>query len=207
MNYPAQLTTIDEFSEYSFKEKGSLFIGQVVYCEAEEKVGEILASVKKKYRDATHHCYAYKLLCGNYKYSDDGEPGGTAGIRIFNAIEHFGIVNIFLVVIRYYGGTKLGAGPLGKAYYKAAFEVLKQSRVVRKTLYDLIIIESDFEQMSNIHRVISNHSALITNTKYSQDVTFECLIKPSDLESISRQLIDISKGTIKISPSKAKHYK
>jgi uncharacterized YigZ family protein len=207
MNYPDELITIDEFSEFSFKEKGSSFTGQVFHCESDDEAISLLASIKKKYYDATHHCFAYKLLSGTFRYSDDGEPKGTAGIRIFNAIEHFNLLNIFVVVIRYYGGTKLGIGPLGKAYHSAASEVLNNSKKIKKFLYQIVKIESDFEHISYVHRILSSHNATIASTQFGEKANFECLIKPNEIQFIANQLTDLSKGGISVNSTKAKYYK
>lgn len=135
MNYPEKILTVDNFAEVTYKEKSSVFIGQVCHCEIENEAANILKSIKKKYYDATHHCYAYKLITEQFKYSDDGEPNGTAGIRILNAIEHFNLINVIVVITRYYGGTKLGVGPLGKAYYTSAHDVLEEAKKVGKSSF------------------------------------------------------------------------
>jgi len=207
MNYPDELITIDEFSEFSFKEKGSTFTGQAFHCGSDDDASSLLAAIKKKYYDATHHCFAYKLLSGTSRYSDDGEPNGVAGVRIFNAIEHFNLLNILVVVIRYYGGTKLGIGPLGKAYHSAASEVLNNSKKIKKTLYQIVNIESDFEHISHVHRILSSHNATIASTEYGEQANFECLIKPQEIDFIINELTDLSKGDISINPTEAKNYK
>ena len=96
MGFPEQIVTIDKFKEFSSKEKGSIFIGQVYHCETEDEVHNIITGVKKKYFDASHHCFAYKFLNEKFKYSDDGEPNGTAGIRILNALDHFKLLNFLI---------------------------------------------------------------------------------------------------------------
>ena len=98
MNGITQIKTILSYSETKFKEKSSIFLGFAYPVKSIEDVTGKLALVRKKYFDATHHCYAYKLANNILKYSDDGEPSGTAGIRILNVIEHFNLVNILLVV-------------------------------------------------------------------------------------------------------------
>ena len=207
MNYPEQIVTVDNFSEYSFKEKGSTFIGQVYHCEIEKDVTEAITSAKKKYYDATHHCFGYRFLDQKFKYSDDGEPNGTAGLRILNAIDHFNLVNIIVVVIRIFGGTKLGVGPLGKAYYTSALTVLEKADKILKTLYQKIIIESGFNYTSHIHRILSNHEGKIVNSNYNEVANFVCGIKPSYLTEISNQLSEISRGKIKVLPKDEYYYK
>ncbi|MGB5894590.1 MAG: YigZ family protein, partial [Ignavibacteriaceae bacterium] len=103
MNYPEKILTVDNFAEVTYKEKSSVFIGQVYHCEMENEAANILEPIKKKYYNASHHCFAYKLISEQFKYSDDGEPNGTAGIRILNAIEHFNLINVMVVIFRYYG--------------------------------------------------------------------------------------------------------
>ena len=157
MHFPEKILTVDNFSEATYKEKSSVFMGQVYHCETENEAGKILELIKKKYYDASHHCFAYKFINDQFKYSDDGEPNGTAGIRILNAIEHFNLMNVIVVIIRYYGGTKLGVGPLGKAYYTSARNVLEEAKRVEKVFFQKVIIEADFNYISHIHRILSNH--------------------------------------------------
>jgi len=207
MNYPDHIITIDKFEESSFKEKNSVFIGQVFHCESENEANEILTSIKKKYYDANHHCFAYKFLDGKVRYSDDGEPNGTAGVRILNAVEHLNLLNILVVVIRYFGGVKLGVGPLGKAYHISASMVLDKATKVKKILYQEVKVISDFEHISQVHRILSNHSAIIEDTIYENRVLFYCLIKPDKYEMISDRLTTVSKGQIDIVFKGANRYK
>ena len=86
MNYPEKILTVDNFAEATYKEKSSVFIGQVYHCKTENEAANILEPIKTKNYDASHHCFAFKLISGQFKYSDDGEPNGTAGIRILSAI-------------------------------------------------------------------------------------------------------------------------
>lgn len=207
MNFPEKILTVDNFAEVTYKEKSSVFIGQIYHCETENEAANILGPIKKKYYDATHHCSAYKLITEQFKYSDDGEPNGTAGIRILNAIEHFNLTNVMVVITRYYGGTKLGVGPLGKAYYTSARNVLEEAKRVEKVLFQKVIIEADFNYISHIHRILSNHNATIQNSEYKEKAIFECFIMPSELTKITFQLTDISKGKIKIVATEVNYYR
>lgn len=207
INHPEKILTVDNFAEVTHKEKSSVFIGQVYHCETENEAANILVPIKKKYYDATHHCFAYKLITEQFKYSDDGEPNGTAGIRILNAIKHFNLINVIVVLIRYYGGTKLGVGPLGKAYYTSVYNVLEEAKKVEKVLFQKVIIRADFKYISHIHRILSNHNATIENSVYKEKVIFECYIIPSELGKITFQLTDISKGEIKIVDTEVNYYR
>ena len=207
MHFPEKILTVDNFDEITYKEKSSVFFGQVYHCETENEATNILGPIKKKYYDASHHCYAYKLIGEQFKYSDDGEPNGTAGIRILNAIEHFNLINIIVVIIRYFGGTKLGVGQLGKAYYTSAHNVLDKTEKIKKVLFQKVIIEAGFNYISHIHRILANHNATIENSEYHEKAIFECFIILSDLSKITLQLTDISKGEIKIIATDANYYR
>ena len=198
MDYPEKILTVDNFAEFTYKEKSSVFIGQVYHCETENEASNILDPIKKKYYNATHHCFACKLISGQLKYSDDGEPSGSAGIRILNAIEHFDLINVIVAVIRYYGGTKLGVGPLGKAYYTAAHNVLEKAKKLEKFLFQKVIVEADFDYTSHIHRILAKYKAIIEKQEFKDNAIFQCFLRPSDLSKITFQLTDISKGNIKL---------
>ncbi|MGE5352693.1 MAG: IMPACT family protein [Acidobacteriota bacterium] len=198
MQIPEEFLTIKEFSESKFKEKGSLFIGQSYPVTSEGEAQEILERTKKKYYDATHHCYAYRLAQGETKYSDAGEPTGTAGIRILNAIEHFSLSNIIVISIRYFGGTKLGVGPLGKAYYNSAFTSLEAAEKVRKTCYKKILITSGFDFISHVHHALSKASSKILNTYYEEKVSLECLVVPKDLPLLYNFFNETLSGKVQI---------
>ena len=197
MEQTAVIKTITHFEETKFKEKGSLFIAQAFPLCSVEKIEFEILSAKKKFFDATHHCYAYRLNNNSYKFSDAGEPNGTAGIRILNAIDHFNLTDILVIVIRYFGGTKLGIGPLGKAYYHSTFQTLQSSEIVEKENYSKIKIITDFPLMSNIHRLISNYHAILDKSSYDDKVHFEILIKNLLKDNFIKELFEISNGKIK----------
>ena len=161
MNLPDEIRTIDEFQEVTTTVNKSNFIAQVYPITSEDVFKEHLTKAKKKYYDASHHCYAYKLVNGNFRYSDAGEPNGSAGIRILNAIEHFKLVNQLVIVSRFFGGIKLGVGPLGKAYYQSAHQVLNDSKIITKSLFQKVEILSDIDHASLIHRILANHKSII----------------------------------------------
>ena len=193
-----EIVTIQSFHETSFKEKGSLFTAQVFPVNSEQEISDILTDVKKKFYDASHHCYGYKLLNGQFKYSDDGEPTGTAGIRILNAIDHFELLNTLVIVIRYFGGTKLGVGPLGKAYYLSAESVLSQAPKITKRAYQQVQIKADFSHSSLLHKSFSDFEMIVQNTDYMENIIFTCLIKPKLLKNYSEYITDKSSGSIVI---------
>ena len=198
MNLPDEIKTIDEFLEVTTTVKKSSFTAQVYSLSSEQQVKECLTAAKKKYYNASHHCYAYKLVDGTTRYSDAGEPSGTAGIRILQAIEHFNLVNQLLVVSRIFGGVKLGVGPLGKAYYDSAYQALTTAKIKVKELFDKAIILSGFEQVSSIHRILANHKSVILKSDYKEMLEISCLIKPLEIEQIRKKLKETAKNKIKI---------
>jgi len=198
MNLPEEIKTIDEIKDLTTVITKSNFIAQVYPVFSEIQVKELLANAKKKYYDASHHCYAFKLANGFSRYSDAGEPNGTAGIRILNAIEHFNLSNQIIIVSRIFGGVKLGIGPLGKAYYESSFNLINESEIKTKQLFKKAIISAKYEQISLIHRILSNHHSFVTDSEYQKSIELDCLLKSSEIESISNKISEIGKSTIRL---------
>jgi uncharacterized YigZ family protein len=197
-----EIKVIRECSEAEYKEKGSRFIALAFYVQTEEEALTILEQTRKKYYDASHHCYAYKFNNNKTKYSDAGEPSGTAGIRILNAIEHFNLTEILIIVIRYFGGTKLGAGGLGRAYYKSASEVLNKAEIIKKKLYQKIYVQTDHQFIQKVYHILNSYKSIIIKTDYSNNVNVECLIIPGNISTIISRLNDVTNSTAEISEDK-----
>lgn len=188
MNAVVEIRTVNKTTELELKEKSSRFLAILFYIQSGDEFKNYLVKIKKKYFDATHHCYAYRLIDGKFKYSADGEPAGTAGIRILNALDHFEVTNTGLIVVRYFGGTKLGVGPLGKAYYNAAISVIEKSKLLTKYAYKKFILTVEFPDMNIIHKIIDDYAGKIVITNYSEKVSFEVLFKQTDHSRIEEQL-------------------
>lgn len=191
-----QITIVEGFNEYIFKEKGSIFTGQVFPINNSSEAKNILSEVKKKYYDATHHCYAYNCANGDSKFSDDGEPSGTAGIRLMNAISHFGLTNVLVIVIRYFGGTKLGVGPLGKAYYSSAMEALKQSKKVVKSPAQKATLIFSFDHVNAVYKLLAENEIRITGTNYSEKVSLSIIIKTEIIKMVAETLTAVTAGQL-----------
>jgi uncharacterized YigZ family protein len=199
MKIVKSIRTIEGFTEAGIKEKGSVFTGQAYFMDNSQDCLSKLNEIRKKYYDATHHCYCYKLNSGETKYSDNGEPSGTAGIRILNAIEHFDLTDILVVVIRYFGGTKLGVGPLGKAYYESALNVLKNSRIIVKNPYQKVSITTNFDKMGHVFRLLSAFNAKNILSDYKENIAeITCLLIAKDISSFQKQIREYSQGDIEI---------
>ncbi|MCK9209513.1 MAG: YigZ family protein [Ignavibacteriaceae bacterium] len=195
-NSVQQITIVEGFTEYILKEKGSIFTGQVFPIHNGSEAKNILNNVKKKYYDASHHCYAFKCSNGDSKFSDDGEPSGTAGIRLLNAIAHFDLTNVLVIVIRYFGGTKLGVGPLGKAYYLTATEALERSNKVVKYPAQKVTLTFSFESINAVYKLLAENEIKISGTNYSEKISLSAVIKVEILEKVKETLTAITSGQL-----------
>lgn len=204
--YPNEIKTIKAAHEFQFKEKGSQFIGFASPCENEEEALGILEDRKKKFYDATHNCYAFKVMPEHFKYSDDGEPNGTAGIRILNAIQHFDLINLIVVATRYYGGTKLGVGPLGKAYYNSAFGVLSEMKIIKKVNFSLYELHYDFEFTKSAHHFLSTYECVIKDNSFDQRPIISFLIKPDNTVDFKTDIKNASRNRALVKKIKENHY-
>ncbi|MDP3581360.1 MAG: YigZ family protein [Ignavibacteria bacterium] len=198
MSLPEKIKTIKQNSEFKLKEKGSLFLCICEPVQTEEEALHFLTKIRKQYYDAAHHCYSYKFQNGTFKYSDDGEPNGTAGIRIYNAQNHFEVTNLVTVVVRYFGGTKLGVGPLGKAYYNSALECLANSQIEEMVLFKKIEISYDFSLSKTVHHFVSKFKLIINKNDFVIRPKMVCLVRPSAEQDFTSELIAASKNKIAI---------
>jgi uncharacterized YigZ family protein len=195
---PDKIKTIIKESEFRLKEKGSLFISLSFPVKSEEEAGLHLNSIRKKYYDAAHHCYSYKLTDGTFKYSDAGEPNGTAGIRIYNAQNHFELTSIITIVVRYFGGIKLGVGPLGKAYYETTYQNLKTSEIEERILHKYIQLKFDYDRTKSVHHLISKYQILIEESIFDSAPVMNCFIPAVQIEKFIFELKENFNANIKV---------
>lgn len=170
--------TIDQpGEEVLFKEKNSKFFGYTFPVQSEEEVKTILDQVKKQHFSARHWCYAYQIGTKNkiYRANDDGEPNNSAGMPIYGQIQSFDVTNILVVVVRYFGGIKLGVGGLVTAYKTAAQMALEESEIIEKTIDSHFLICFDYKNMNKVMRVIKEKNINIVN----QTLELDCLIEIS----------------------------
>src|SRR3972149_2383148 len=163
-------------SKYELKEKKSIFLANAYPVNSEDEVNDLLNNLNKKYYDASHQCHAYRLLSGKSKFSDAGEPSGTAGIRILNAIDHFELQDCLVAVVRYFGGTKLGIGPLGKAYYSAANQVLSVSNIIIKKPHFQVELKLAISSFDKLNGVLASNQIKVVSTVYDSEISLKCLI-------------------------------
>jgi len=190
--------TLNSYNESELKERKSVFLAKAYPVNNEDEVNNLLYNLKKEYYDATHRCYAYRLLSGKSKFSDAGEPSGTAGIRILNAIDHYELQDCIVVVIRYFGGTKLGIGPLGKAYYSAAVQVLSESTIITKKPYLQAEMKIAIPSFDKLSRVLASNQIQVVETIFNSEISLKCLIPFEIFKKTKVKLAEILKGEVDI---------
>jgi uncharacterized YigZ family protein len=175
--------TIEKPSEGLYKDKGSKFIALAHPVESEEEIKEILAGIRKQYYDARHHCYAWVLdqHRERYRMNDDGEPSGTAGKPIYGQILSFDLTNILIVVIRYFGGTKLGVRGLINAYKGAAQLSLEQAEIATKVIHDFFELRFEYPAMNEVMKILKDHEL----QQHEHDFALSCRLVFSVRQSLT----------------------
>lgn len=174
--------------------KKSVFISHVKHVETEDAAREFIFEIKKKYFDATHNCSAW-ILGENgdkQKSNDDGEPGGTAGNPILDAIKKNELTNIAVVVTRYFGGIKLGAGGLIRAYSHTAALGIANSKIVQMTTFKKIAVTVEYPLLAQVENFLRNKKIRVENSEYAVDVTINILLEPENVENFLADLTELT---------------
>lgn len=200
--------TIRGLGEDSFEEKKSEFIGYAKRVENEEEAKAFVAEIKDKHKQARHNCWAYIIgeNMGLQRYSDDGEPQGTAGIPILEVMKKSGITDCAIVVTRYFGGILLGAGGLTRAYTKGASIALKAGGVVEKVKGGKVSIVIDYDMLGKVQYLCGQNNWHIEDTEYSDKVIIHILAEDSIKELIEKEVINSTNGKAEISFSEGDIY-
>ncbi|EQF26515.1 hypothetical protein QEW_1209 [Clostridioides difficile CD160] len=192
--------TLHEFGTDEITIEKSVFIGYAKPIKSEEEALEFINEIKKKHKDATHNVWAYTVgqNMNIQRYSDDGEPQGTAGIPTLEVIKKEDLRDVAVVVTRYFGGTKLGAGGLVRAYTKGAKLGLEAGKIIYKVMYQEVKIKIDYTQLGKVQNELMNLRYFIKDTIYEDNVEIIVYSKLEDVEKVSEKMIDITNGTGKI---------
>ncbi len=176
--------TIANPSEGEFKDRGSKFIAYAYPTDNAESIQEKLAAIKKEHFKARHHCYAYRLGLdrNNFRANDDGEPSGTAGKPILGQIDRLELTNVLVVVVRYFGGTKLGTSGLINAYKTATATALEKAAIVEKTVKALFEIKFDYALMSDVMNAIKRGDFEVVKQEFTSDAVIVVAIPLSEVE-------------------------
>ncbi len=172
--------------EILFKEKNSKFFGYAFPIQSDAEVKPIIDGLRKQHPQAVHYCYAYQIGTENptYRANDDGEPSNTAGIPIYGQIQSFGVTNVLVVIVRIFGGIKLGVGGLISAYRTAAQLTLESSEIIEKTIDIRYIISFDYKNINKVMRVIKEKAVKIVSQKMEMSCEIEILTRKKNAEMI-----------------------
>ena len=193
--------TVARESRTELKVKGSRFIGEALSAVDEAQARQKLQAVRKREHAATHHCYAWRVgACGpvRVKFSDDGEPSGTAGRPILEVITGTGLTNVLVVVTRYFGGTKLGTGGLVRAYTQAAQEALNaagQRWCYRTREFRMVI---GFDLYDAIQRVLAEHEATVVGSSFTDQVALVVSVRSGRADRLTAAIRETAAGKIAI---------
>ncbi len=192
--------TVYEGGSGEYIEKKSRFIGEIFSVESEEEALEIIEKVKKQYWDARHHCFAY-VLNGNQiveRFSDDGEPGGTAGKPILDVIKGAELKNVLIVVTRYFGGTLLGTGGLVRAYTSASREGLANSLIITKISGFKLRINTDYTELGKIQYILGQRNIPILETEYTDVVSITIVVSKEEEKDIVNNVTESTNAKSKV---------
>ncbi|MFA7360514.1 MAG: YigZ family protein [Candidatus Kapaibacterium sp.] len=191
--------TLSKHTTLELKVQRSKFIANAYPISNPEESSDILNQTRKEYFDARHHPFAYVLFeKDNFRYNDDGEPSGSSGKPIYDAINKHDLKNILVVVTRYFGGIKLGVGGLKRAYFNAADECLKISDKRQVVMTTRKIIQFNYSYISAVMKFIETNAISITENNSTDKVNLVCEVRISMLEKFNIELFDITNGTILI---------
>lgn len=187
--------TVERESETLIIEKKSKFISHVKPVDNEQDALLYLNDMRSRYSDATHNVYAYVIDENNiFRYSDDGEPGGTAGMPVLDTIRKNGIVDVVVVITRYFGGTLLGTGGLVHAYSASAKKGLEESGIIMRTMCDIISVKVDYDLVGKLQYKIANDGYMTEDVIYENDVTFLICSPKEGTERLMKELTDATNG-------------
>ncbi len=185
-----------DYGTAEFVEKKSRFIGEIWPVSTEEEARQRVADVKKKYHDARHSCWCFLLRDGTIRYSDDGEPQGTAGQPMLEVFSRAGITDCVCVVTRYFGGVLLGTGGLVRAYTRSAKDALDAAGITVERLWDRLLVPCSYGQFEKVRQETQRHGGVIEDTDYGADIMLTVLTPEGSTQAYLEGLTELSAGTI-----------
>ena len=179
-------TIVKPSNEVLFKDKNSKFFGYAFPVKTEEHVKQHVNVLKKKHQSARHWCYAYKLGTATnvYRVNDDGEPNNSAGMPIYGQIQSFDITNVLIIVVRYFGGVKLGVGGLIHAYKTTAQLALDSSNIIKKTINHIYLITFEYKNMNKVMRIIKEKNLKIIDQKMELNCQITISVRQKDTDNV-----------------------
>ena len=184
------------FGEDEFIEKKSRFIGRVWLVESEEEALQRIQQMKKQQYDATHNCWAYIIRDGAVRFSDDGEPGGTAGMPMLQVLQREGLYNVVCVVTRYFGGILLGAGGLVRAYTKGAKIAVDAAGKSMKRVWTALYVPCPYTYYERVKLEVTAFGGIVRNTDFGAEVELELLFPENQAQPFLDALTDLTAGSV-----------
>ena len=185
-----------DFGQDEFVEKKSRFIGRVWPVETEAEALEKIQEMKKKHYDATHNCWAYVIKDGPMRFSDDGEPGGTAGNPMMQVLQRENLYNVVCVVTRYFGGILLGAGGLVRAYTKGAKIAIDAAGKSMKRVWSVLYVPCPYSYYERMKLEIEAFDGVLRDTQFGAEVELEILIAQPKAQAFLDRVVDMTAGTV-----------
>lgn len=191
--------TVHHRSKFEFEDRKSVFIGEVMPAQTEADAIAFIESVKKRYPDARHHVYAYVLRDNAImRFTDDGEPQGTAGMPILDIIRKKGLTDIVIVVTRYFGGTLLGTGGLVHAYSASALGAIEAAQVITYDLYTVVSFSASYSDYQKLALIFTEFDFKVEDTSFLADVEIVGRVVKNRLENFEKKLTEITSGRSKL---------
>jgi len=197
---PDTYLTLKDESESLYKEKGSKFLGFAYPVRNESEIKEKLDQVKKKYYDARHHCYAYTLGKNQsiFRANDDGEPNHSAGDPILGQIRSHQLSNVLIVVVRYFGGTKLGVSGLIHAYKTAAADAIANNEIITAVLHERVKLDFEYLSINEVMKLIKDYDFKIIEQQFDNQCQIVLEVRQNLLEEIIHKISDLNGVNIQI---------
>ena len=183
-------------ADSEFVEKRSRFISHLLPVESEEDARAFIAQIKKQYYDARHNCWCYLIGENVVRYSDDGEPQGTAGQPMLNVFQRENVTNVVCVVTRYFGGILLGAGGLCRAYTKAAKDALDDAGISELRPWSVLHLACPYALFERVKLELEKHSGLLRDTDYSAEIAMTVLLPEPEEAAFAAALRELSAGSL-----------
>lgn len=184
------------FGQDEFVEKKSRFIGRVWPVETETEALEKIQEMKKQHYDATHNCWAYVIKDGPMRFSDDGEPGGTAGNPMMQVLQRENLYNVVCVVTRYFGGILLGAGGLVRAYTKGAKIAIDAAGKSMKRVWSVLYVPCPYTYYERMKLEVEAFDGVLRDTQFGAEVELEILIAQPKAQAFLERVVDMTSGTV-----------
>ncbi len=197
---PDIYTTLSAPGTSTLKVQGSKFLSFAYPVDSADGAIEAWKALQREYHDATHHCFAYRLKPprSEFRTQDDGEPAGTAGKPILAAIDHAGLTGVVVVVVRYFGGTKLGVGGLSRAYGEAAARAIQAGATVERFMTEVVRVTHSHHLTSPVMRAIEMTGARIIESTYDDEVHLRLTVRATQVRRLIDSLIEATNGGVAV---------